>query len=45
MPNQEDTMTPNQEIIVTQVVPEAPCSEERVLLQELEGRTVRQSSF
>jgi hypothetical protein len=37
-------MTPNQEITVTQVVPEVPCSEERALLHqradERPGRTV-----
>jgi two-component sensor histidine kinase len=35
-------MTPNQEIIVTQVVPEVPCSEERVLLQELDHRIINE---
>jgi two-component sensor histidine kinase len=42
MPNQEDAMTPNQEIIVTQVVPEVPCSEVRVLLQELDHRIINE---
>jgi two-component sensor histidine kinase len=42
MPNQEDAMTPNEEIIVTQVVPEVPCSEERVLLQELDHRIINE---
>jgi two-component sensor histidine kinase len=40
MPNQEDAMTPNQEIVVTQVVPQPPSSEERVLLQELDHRII-----
>jgi two-component sensor histidine kinase len=42
MPNQEDTMTPNQEIIVTQAVPRASRSEERVLLHELDHRIINE---